>query len=260
MALSLSPALGPLIGGFLEVWFGWESAFLFQFCYGALMLWLAYARLRETLPEKDPMAMDPIRLVRNYGGLLRNRHYVGHLAPAVFGFGGLFAYVATTPFLFIDRLGLSPEVFGMLSIFSVSGFALGSWLAGRLQGKMADWVVIRLGLASQALGAVLMAALSIELTLTHVIGPMILFVFGFGLLMPASSSRALHPFPRIAGSASAMMGFLQIAVGAAGSFLLSVLYDGSALMLGLTMIGLAALGSTGYLALASRDEPEADEA
>lgn len=259
MALSLSPALGPFIGGFLEIWFGWESAFLFQLAYGALMLWLAWARMKETLPEMDPMATNPVRLVRNYAGLLRHRHYVGNLAPGVAGFAGLFAYVSTSPFLFIDRLGLSPEVYGMLSVFSVSGFAFGSWLAGRLQGRMADGFVIRLGLAAQGLGAVLMGGLSVELTLPHVLGPMMLFVFGFGLLMPASSAQALHPFPRIAGSASAMMGFLQIAGGAAGSFLLSVAYDGSAFMLGLAMIGVAALGAAIYLALvrgAEAHEPE----
>ena len=86
------------------------------------------------------------------------------------------------------------------------------------------------------------------------------FVFGFGLVMPASTARALHPFPRIAGSASAMMGFLQISVGAAGSLVLSVVYDGSAFSLGLAMTALAALGAAGYLLLAGGGAPEPEEA
>ena len=105
-----------------------------------------------------------------------------------------------------------------------------------------------------------MTLLSLELSLVRVIGPMMLFVFGFGLVMPASSAQALHPFPRIAGSASAMMGFLHIAVGAAGSFVLSVVYDGSAFSLGLAMMGLAAMGAAGYLSLAGSGAPEAGEA
>jgi DHA1 family bicyclomycin/chloramphenicol resistance-like MFS transporter len=260
-ALSLAPAFGPLIGGFLQVWFGWQSAFLFLVAYGGLMLWLAFARLKETLPQRDPMATDPLRLMQNYAALLRHRRYMGHLAPGVFGFGGLFAYVSTTPFLFVDQLGLSPDIFGTLTIFTVSGYASGSYIAGRIQGRVPDHTVLRLGLAALGLGAVLMTTLSLDLTIPRVIGPMILFVFGFGLVMPASTARALQPFPRIAGSASAMMGFLQISVGAVGSFVLSVIYDGTAFSLGLAMTGLAALGAAGYLLLvAGGDAPEPEEA
>jgi DHA1 family bicyclomycin/chloramphenicol resistance-like MFS transporter len=259
-ALSLAPALGPLIGGFLQVWFGWKSAFVFLVGYGALMLWLAIARLRETLPQPDPMATDPLRLVQGYAALLRHRSYVGHLAPGVFGFGGLFAYVSTSPFLFVDRLGLSPDVFGTLTIFTVSAYATGSYTAGRVQGRIADHTVIRLGLAALGIGAALMTLLSLDLSVPRVIGPMMVFVFGFGLVMPASTARALHPFPRIAGTASAMMGFLQISVGAAGSLVLSVVYDGSAFSLGLVMTSLAALGAAGYLLLAGGGAPEPEEA
>lgn len=256
-AISVAPALGPLIGGFLEVWLGWQAAFAFLVAYGGVMLWLALARLRETVPERDPLATSPLRLVRNYAALLRHRPFVGYLAPGVFGFGGLFAYVSTSPFLIVDRLGYAPDVFGMLTIFTVSAYATGSFIAGRAQGRIADHAVLRLGLAAMGLGAVLMTILSLELSLVRVIGPMMLFVFGFGLAMPASTARALHPFPRIAGSASAMMGFLQISVGAAGSLALSVVYDGTAFALGLAMTALAALGAAGYLALAARD-PAAD--
>jgi len=260
-AISVAPALGPLIGGFLEVWLGWQAAFVFLMGYGGVMLWLALTRLRETLPERDPMATSPLRLVRNYSALLRHRRYIGYLAPGVFGFGGLFAYVSTSPFLFVDRLGLSPDVFGMLAIFTVSAYATGSYLAGRAQGRISDHTVLRLGLAAMGLGALLMTMFSLDLSLARVIGPMMLFIFGFGLAIPASTAQALHPFPRIAGSASAMMGFLQISVGAAGSLVLSAVYDGTAFSLGLTMAAVAALGAVGYLVLvAGNDSAEAGEA
>jgi len=259
-AISVAPALGPLIGGFLEVWLGWQAAFAFLMVYGGVMLWLALTRLRETIPDRDPMATSPLRLVHNYAALLRHRRYVGYLAPGVFGFGGLFAYVSTSPFLIVDRLGIEPDVFGLLTIFTVSAYATGAYLAGRAQGRISDHTVLRLGLAALTLGAALMTALSLDLSLARLIGPMMVFIFGFGLAMPASTARALHPFPRIAGSASAMMGFLQISVGAAGSLVLSTVYDGSAFALGLTMIGAAVLGGTGYLLLASRGEiTEAEE-
>lgn len=248
-AIGLAPALGPLIGGFLEVWFGWRSAFAFLVGYGALMMWLVSARLDETIPERDPDATDPVRLVRNYVGLLRHRRYLGYLLPGTCGFGGLFAYTAATPFLFVDRLGLSPDVFGTLALFTVSTYATGSFLAGRLQGRLDGDTMVRIGLFCTVAGGGLMTLLSGELSLVRVIGPMMIFVFGFGLLLPASTASALHPFPRIAGSASAMMGFLQMAVGAAGSLVLSRLYDGSAVSLGLVILAAAAVGAAGFLLL-----------
>ncbi|MCK5622783.1 MAG: multidrug effflux MFS transporter [Alphaproteobacteria bacterium] len=249
-AIAVAPAVGPLIGGFLEVWFGWRSAFLFLVGYGVLMTGLVLFRLEETVPERDPGATDPARLIRNYAGLLSNARYLGYLAPVTFCFGGLFAYNATAPFLIIDRLGLSPDRFGMLAIFTVSTYATGSWLAGRLEGRLSTRRTITAGLAAAGLATALMLLLAGELSLARVIGPMMLFVFGFGLLIPACTAAALQPFPRIAGSASAMMGFLQMGVGAVGSLILSKIYDGTAASLGLVMAMMAALGAAGFLLLA----------
>jgi DHA1 family bicyclomycin/chloramphenicol resistance-like MFS transporter len=249
-AIALAPALGPLIGGFLEVWFGWRSAFLFLIGYGLLMTGLVLARLEETIPQRDASATDPVRLLRNYASLLSNARYLGYLAPVTFCFGGLFAYNATAPFLIIDGLGLSPDRFGMLAIFTVSTYATGSWLAGRLEGRFSTRHTVITGLAAAGLAAVSMLALAGELSLARVIGPMMLFVFGFGLLIPACTAAALHPFPRIAGSASAMMGFLQMGVGALGSLILSQIHDGTAVPLGLVMVIMAMLGIAGFLFLA----------
>jgi DHA1 family bicyclomycin/chloramphenicol resistance-like MFS transporter len=249
-AIALAPALGPLIGGFLEVWFGWRSAFLFLIGYGLLMTGLVLARLEETIPQRDASATDPARLLRNYASLLSNARYLGYLAPVTFCFGGLFAYNATAPFLIIDGLGLSPDRFGMLAIFTVSTYATGSWLAGRLEGRFSTRHTVITGLATAGLAAVSMLALAGELSLARVIGPMMLFVFGFGLLIPACTAAALHPFPRIAGSASAMMGFLQMGVGALGSLILSQIHDGTAVPLGLVMVIMAMLGIAGFLFLA----------
>lgn len=249
-ALAVAPAVGPLVGGFLEVWFGWRSAFVFLAGYGALMAWLVLMRLQETIPARDPNAVDAVRLARNYGGLMSNRRYLGWLAPIVFGLGGLFAYNAAAPFLFIEGLGLSPDRFGMLAVFTVSAYATGSWLAGRLEGRLSARGAAGSGLAAAIVGGALMLLLSGELSIARVIGPMMLFVFGFGLLIPACTAAALHPFPRIAGSASALMGFLQMGMGAIGSLIVSTVFDGTALAMGLVLAAMALMGGSGFLVLA----------
>lgn len=248
-ALAVAPAVGPLIGGFLEVWFGWRSTFAFLVGYAALMAGLVLIRLEETIPERDPGATDPVRLVRNYAGLLSNTRYLGWLAPIVFCFGGLFSYNAAAPFLFIDGLGLSPDQFGMLAVFTVSAYAIGSWLAGRLEGRLNARNAAGAGLAAATLGGASMLLLSGELSITRVIGPMMLFVFGFGLLIPACTAAALQPFPRIAGSASALMGFMQMGAGALCGMILSRVFTGTALSMALIMVILATVGTISFLLL-----------
>jgi DHA1 family bicyclomycin/chloramphenicol resistance-like MFS transporter len=255
-AIAIAPALGPLIGGFLEVWLGWRSAFLFLVGYGALMTGLVLARLEETIPMRDPEATSPVRLIRNYSSLLSNGRYLGYLAPITFSFGGLFAYNAAAPFLFIDEIGLSPDHFGMLAVFTVAGYATGSWLAGWLGGRIETRRTVITGLAAMGVATAAMLLLSGELSLVRVIAPMVLFVFGFGLLMPSCTAAALHPFPRIAGSASAMMGFLQMGIGAGSSLVISLVYDGAATSLAVVMAIMAVLAGAGFLALA----PAAEEA
>lgn len=249
MAIAVAPALGPLIGGFLEVWFGWRSAFVFLVGYGVLMTGLVAIRLPETVPDYDSTATDPVRLIRNYAGLMSHKRYLGYLAPITFGFGGLFAYNAAAPFLFIQGLGLTADRFGMLAVFTVSAYASGAWLAGRLQGRLDNRRTASIGLASVAVGALLMLILSGQMSIVRVIGPMMLFVFGFGLVMPTCTAAALHPFPRIAGSASAMMGFLQMGIGAAASLFVAGIFDGTAWSVGLVMVVAASLGASGFLFL-----------
>lgn len=261
-ALAVAPAVGPLIGGFLEVWFGWRSTFLFLVGYSGLMIWLVLMRLEETIPERDPGATDVVRLLRNYGGLLSNPRYLGWLSPIIFCFGGLFTYNAAAPFLFIEGLGLSPDQFGMLAVFTVSAYATGSWLAGRLEGRLSARNAAGAGLAAATLAGASMLLLSGELSLARVIGPMMLFVFGFGLLIPASTAAALQPFPRIAGSASAMMGFLQMGTGAACGMVLSGIFTGTALSVALIMAILAAVGAVVFLLLtrtAAAEDAAAEE-
>lgn len=256
MAIAVAPALGPLIGGFLEVWFGWQAAFLFLMGYGGLMTALVVLRLPETIPRRNAAATDPVRLLRNYGRLLSNGRYLGFLAPITFGFGGLFAYNAAAPFLFIEGLGLTADGFGMLAVFTVAAYATGAWLAGLLQDRLSNLKTAKIGIVFFAAGAFLMLLLSGELSILRVIGPMMLFVFGFGLLMPSCTAAALHPFPRIAGSASAMMGFLQMGMGAAASLLVAAMFAGSALSVGLAMVAAAVLGAAGFIILAAPEETE----
>jgi len=227
-AIALAPAIGPIAGGVVQVWLGWQANFLVLSLFALALMALARARLSESNHRRIADALRPGRLFRIYRDLLINRRYMGNIVPGVGAFAGLLTFTASAPYLFVREMGLGADTFGLLTLFHVSGYAAGAFVSGRLAGRVAPQQVIVAGLVLSGVAGVAMLALADALSVVRVIGPFTLYTFGFGLLLPSSMAAALQPFPRVAGSASAMMGFLQFAASASTSLLAAVAYDATA--------------------------------
>jgi len=247
-AIALAPAIGPIVGGLVQVWLGWEANFLVLALFAVVLIALARSRLSESNHTRIPDALRPGRLLRIYRDLLVNRRYVGNIAPGIGAFAGLLTFTASAPYLFVRELGLSPDTFGLLTLFHVTGYAAGAFVSGRLAGRIAPQRVIASGLFLSGLAGVLMLAFADSLSVVRLIGPFTLYTFGFGLLLPSSMAAALQPFPRVAGSASALMGFMQFAAGASTSLLAAMAYDATAWPLGLFLCATSFGGAAVYLA------------
>jgi DHA1 family bicyclomycin/chloramphenicol resistance-like MFS transporter len=189
-------------------------------------------------------------LVGIYATLFRNGPFMGHAMAGGFTFGGFFAYFSDAPFLFIDVLGIAPDIFGLLMIFTVTGYASGSYLSGRLVRRLTPRRLILIGTGVSVTASLLLLIMADQLSLARVIGPMTLYTFGFGLTLPASLAGALAPFPRAAGSASALLGFIQMAAGGVASLAVQPLYDGTASSLGLVVLGMSGAAFLGHAVLA----------
>lgn len=246
-AIALAPAIGPMAGGLVQVWLGWQANFLVLAVFAVTMIVIARARLGETNRQPLPDALRPARLARIYRDLLGHRRYMGNVVPGVAAFGGLMVFTASAPFLFVRELGLSPDVFGFLTLFHVGGYAAGAFVAGRLAGRLAPHRLVIAGLVLAALAGLAMVGLAGTLSVARVIGPFTVYTFGFGLLLPPSMAAALQPFPRVAGSASALMGFLQFSVSAATSLMAAGVYNATALPLGLSLCATSLGGVVVYL-------------
>lgn len=245
--IGLAPAIGPALGGLVQAGFGWQANFLFLALVAAAVLTMVTIKLGETNREPVADATRPGRLLSIYGGLLANRTYTAYVGTLAMTFAGLFAYTTDAPFLFIRELGVGESVFGFLIVFTVGAYVLGNALAGRAMGRgMAPRRVIAAGLTLNGLGAGAMLAFSGELSLVAVIAPMMVYMIGFGLILPAGTAGALQPFPRVAGSASALMGCLQMGAGALSSVLAALFYAGTATSLAAILLGAAACGTIAF--------------
>jgi MFS transporter, DHA1 family, multidrug resistance protein len=250
-ALAISPALAPIIGGYLQVWFGWRSAFVFLTVVGALIFAASWRLLAANTPRHSGTRSEIPGLLRSCALLLRDRRYVGYTLVVAFVFAGLMAFAAGGPFVFIELLNMRPDHYGMLSIFTVAGFLVGSLAAGRLAARLPADRLILLGVGVTLLGGALLAALVAfaPLSITNIVAPMTVFTAGLGVAMPAGMAGAMAPFPRMAGAASALLGFIQMLVAAIASFAVGVLPHNSALPMSMVIAASAAAALLSFTGL-----------
>ena len=223
LAMSLSPAVTPSIGGQLHALFGWRSNFVLLALIGLTLAAIAFLRLPETTRGKVPDAIHLVPMLRNYGTLLRDRSYRGYILCIGGMFGCLMAYQTGSPFVLMTELGWSPQAYGLLILFNVFGFLSGSITAARLAPRLGIRRMVRASsIVVLASGVLLLAfPLAGHLSTAGVIAPMVLFLFGMGIGIPSAMAGSLQGFPYIAGSASALMGFTQMGTAVLASLAVS---------------------------------------
>lgn len=217
LAMALAPAIGPVIGGYLEMGFGWRANFIALGVFGVLSLVGIWALLPETNLYPDPTAVRPGKLLSNYASLMRDPLYLGYVFLCTFSYAGIFAFISGSSFVMIESLGLSPSDYGLSFMFIVIGYMIGTFVSGRFTIRLGLNRIILIGILFECAGGFIGLALSMSgvLSVEAVVGPVTLFLLGTGLTMPNSIAGAVGPYPRMAGAASALLGFTQMTVAAA---------------------------------------------
>jgi len=217
MVFALAPAVAPIIGGWLHEWFGWRSVFHFLAVHGIVNLLLVQRILPETHPPELRQAIHPRAVLSNYLGALKSGHFLAIVLTFGLCFGGLFVYIAGSPAIIFNHLGLGPTDFAVQFVPMVAGMVSGSWLAAQLALRVTPSRAVSgaLTLAGTATAINLCQALWINPHPVTVIAPMVLYAFAVALSMPNLTVMALDHFPRNRGMASAVQAFLQMSLNAA---------------------------------------------
>ncbi len=250
-ALALAPAAAPVIGGYLEVWFSWRASFLFTTLYGALLTLIVWRRLGESAPELRRHAGFLRGVAADYLKLFRSPDFLAHSAVIGFGFGALYAYMAATPIVVIDVIGVSPDAYGLLSLIGVAGYAGGSYAAGLVAFRVAPERMVLAGVVVAFAGGAALAgfALAGHLSLGAIFGPIFVYAVGMGLFLPGAFAGAIGPHPEIAGAASALLGFIQTGLGALGSLVVVPFPSDSQLPMALAVATMTLAGLATHVGL-----------
>ncbi|WP_174067393.1 multidrug effflux MFS transporter [Agrobacterium tumefaciens] len=222
--LAVGPAMGPTIGGLSLAAFGWQSVFFLMAGLGALAIFSVVVFLRETtIPDKS--LIRPGRLLSAYGTLLSTPRFL--LAALVLGgsIGALYAQATMLTFILINEVGMTPTAFGVGMLMQTGAYFFGSIALRYIAPRLGDRRSVVLGLCFSAAGGllILLSVFLIPPSFLSIMGPVAVATIGIALLTPSMVTAALAPFPHIAGSASAMMGFIQMGSGFAGGAAASVI-------------------------------------
>jgi DHA1 family bicyclomycin/chloramphenicol resistance-like MFS transporter len=226
-AQALTPILAPVVGGWVHVLAGWPAVFVVQGAFGLAFLLTA----TRVVPETNVYAGDGA--ASGESGrltiLLGHPRYLGYVAAAALMFAGQFAFITGSSYALITLLGVSPTVYGLCFGSVACGLMLGNIVSVRLGPRLGLDTMIRAGTTIGAGAGVVMAALAWlgVASVPSVVGPMFAFAFGLGFVLPNATAGAIGPFPRMAGLASAVLGFVQLTGSALYAIAVSHLEDGT---------------------------------
>jgi DHA1 family bicyclomycin/chloramphenicol resistance-like MFS transporter len=256
LVMGLAPILAPLVGGQLLVNFGWRSVFWTLAAYGTMLLALVSAGLRESLPPERRRRQPLGATLRVYGQLLADRRYVGYVLSGGFIFSGLLAYIAGSPFVFIELFDVPPERFGVYfganAIGIITASQVNRWLANHMD---ADRIVKVVVTAAMTAGAVMLVnAYTGFGGFAGILIPLWCFIAAHGFVMPNTTALAMAPHGSVAGSASALLGTLGFTLGATAGALVSALGTRTAVPLAAVIAGCGLAAFTTHRTLASAQQ------
>ena len=252
LVMGVAPILAPLMGGqLLDLW-NWRAIFWSMAGYGVLCLALCARGLPESLPAARRHAMSWRVRLTGFAELFRQRSFIAPALTGGFAMAVMFAYIAGSPFVFIDLYGVSPSHYGWLFGLNAFGLIAGSqWNARLLRRHAPGWVLDRgLKVLVAATVALLMVDSWAPPVLAWRLVPLFVAVGSLGLIMPNSAALAMGGQGARAGVASSLLGFVQFVTFGLGAAVVSALQDGSARAMTVTMLVSASVAWAVHLGFA----------
>ena len=240
MLYGLAPAVAPLVGGALQVAFGWRAVFLFLALLAAGLLAAVALRLPETLPAPARQPFNARALAAGYAELLRHRAFMVWACAYALMFGAFFVYVLSAPMFLMQHLGLGEADFIWLFGPATAGLIGGSALAGRYAVRWSGNKTLVRGFAVMAAATLYNLAVCVAAPSAPAWYVAYVFVFNLGmsLAIPTLTMRALDCVPARRGTGSSVQLFVQTGFNAFIAAVLAPLAWGSPLSLALAAAGL----------------------
>ncbi|MBP6180934.1 multidrug effflux MFS transporter [Flavobacterium sp.] len=220
LVVGLSPMLAPTFGGYITADYGWHTVFFILMSMGVLILLAAQIGLPNTFKPDTSISLKPKPIITNFISILKEPQFYTYCFAGSIAFSGLFAYVAASPVLFMDIFKVDAKTYGWIFAFMSMSFIGASQINSLLLRKFTSEQMIYGSLVVQSIISLLFLVLVMNdaIGLYETIGLLFLFLGCMGISNPNTAGLTLAPFSKNAGSASALMGAIQLGIGALASF------------------------------------------
>jgi len=222
---ALAPGVGPIAGSLIDHYFGWEANFWLLAVLAVLLLLTLFFGFAETNRNPNLNAIQPREFFKNYLTLLVRPEYVSVAIIVGLGMGVVYGSLIEAPHLVMVELGYPSKMFAVVAACIVAGFIIGSVLCEWLERHIADVKLIGVGLGIMLVGSLALGWLEYAnvVTLATVLAAISVIYVGLAFVIPVGTSLAVAPFERIAGSASALLGSISMALASAGTLFIGQL-------------------------------------
>ena len=219
LLLSVSPLFAPTVGALIVTVFGWRAVFFFLSAVVLLITLVVHFFLPEGHEADPSISLNPKSILRDQISILKDHQFFSYAFAGAFSFSGLFGYLGGASPLFMGTFGVNANTFGMifagLSVGVIGGGQVNIFLTHHFSSER----IFRTALYTQTLIALFFVLGSCLnwFNLVSTLSILFLFLSCVGLTLPNATSLALAPFERNAGTAAALLGFLQMGTGALAS-------------------------------------------
>ncbi|MFH6991348.1 multidrug effflux MFS transporter [Flavobacterium sp. FlaQc-48] len=224
LVLGLSPMLAPTIGGYVTEDYGWHTVFLILMCMGIAILIASQIGLPNSYKPDTSILLKPKPIISNFLKVLKEPQFFTYAFTGSIAFSGLFTYVAASPIIFMDIYHVDAKTYGWIFAFMSVSFIGSSQLNSVLLKKFSSEQMIFAALILQSIISIVFLILSLNglLGLYETIAMLFLFLGCLGISNPNTAGLTMAPFAKNAGSASALMGAIQLGLGALASFAVGI--------------------------------------
>ncbi|MEO6837496.1 MAG: multidrug effflux MFS transporter [Ginsengibacter sp.] len=229
LVLALSPIVAPTLGGYMSSMFGWQSIFFVLASIAALTLLLVYFKLPVGRKPETSLSLLPRPIINGFLEVSKVPQFYTYAFAGAIASSGLYAYVAGSPFVFMEIYHVSEKQYGWIFAFIAMGLITASQVNTLLLRKYSSEQIIRATLFFQCLAgmSLVLGAWFHLLGLFSTIFLIWIFLSTQGFAFPNSSALCLAPFSKNAGTASALMGAIQLGIGALSTALVSIFANGT---------------------------------
>lgn len=229
LVIAVSPMLAPTAGGYLIAALGWKYVFVFLGLMAVFILLAAIFKLPESYKPDPNYSLKPKPILNSFFTVLKEPQFFTYALISSITFAGLFAYVSASPTVFMKIYQVSKTgygwIFALLSVAFIGSSQLNSLMLKWFSSKK----IVTIALAAQSVFSLLFLAFALNdwLNLYLTIAFIALFLSCLGFINPNAAALSLAPFTKNAGSASALMGALQMGLGALASVVVSLFSEHS---------------------------------